>query len=149
MLAVVSDRMDAKARKEINLFSHSYKATMICDQCCAQASYRNADKNMNDADFTSNAAHRLTSLTHETFMKHFSPSPFSQERSFANSGMTRSLAEPRPDAARFERAKQALEADKVICHREVASLSKHRKESLLRRGQMLLDQSVLSDLDLD
>ncbi len=48
----------------------------------------------------------------------------------------------------MERALQAIEAERQEGLREVANLKNLRKEALLRRGQMLLDQNVLSDLDL-
>jgi len=78
----------------------------------------------------------------------FSQSPFSWDQSTTQSA-TKGIVDMRLDLDRFEKAIQAIEADQKGCHSEVVTLSKARKEALQQRGQMLLDQSVLIEIDLD
>jgi len=80
----------------------------------------------------------------------FSGSSFSKPSSAVESSTaTTNLTEIQRYAERLERAVQAIDADCKTCLREIATLAKLRKEALQRRGQMLLDQSVLSELIFD
>ena len=67
---------DFKARMEINAFTHWYKATELCECCCAQQPYKNALPEMNYKNFSSTAAWKFTMITHEMYMQVFSPSPY-------------------------------------------------------------------------
>jgi hypothetical protein len=71
-------RADAKARKEANSFNHNYGATFLCETCCAQQPFVKANKMMCYKDFSDDAPYRLTTITHEWYLRHFQPSPYSQ-----------------------------------------------------------------------
>ncbi len=74
--------------------------------------------------------------------------PFSMERSIMPSD-TKGLVEMRRNTEVLEKAVQVIETDRKASLHEYATMSNQRKEAIQRHGQMLLDQRVLSDLDLD
>jgi hypothetical protein len=74
--------------------------------------------------------------------------PFSMERSIMPSD-TKGLVELRRNTEVLEKAILVIETDRKASLHEFATMSNQRREAIQRHGQMLLDQRVLSELDLD
>ena len=74
--------------------------------------------------------------------------PFSMERSIMPSD-TKGLVDLRRNTEVLEKAVQVIETDRKASLHEFATMSNQRREAIQRHGQMLLDQRVLSELDLD
>lgn len=67
----------------------------------------------------------------------------------ANSGDVKNLGDIEKRSEALEAAMRAIDKLFGECKQEADRLNKSRKETLLRRGQMLLDQRVLSEIDFD
>ena len=62
---------------------------------------------------------------------------------------TKGLVDLRRNTEVLEKAVQVIETDRKASLHEFATMSNQRREAIQRHGQMLLDQRVLSELDLD
>lgn len=87
--------------------------------------------------FQKNSSHGISQL------------PFSVGGPFANSNSTKGLADRKRDSEQLVNVIQALESNRKVCLYELTSLSKSRREALQRRGQMLLEHGICSELDFD
>ena len=63
-------RFDAKARVEANFFwDRYYRCTFLCETCMACQPTAKADPGMNYRDFRAEAPHRLTCISHSTYLR--------------------------------------------------------------------------------
>jgi hypothetical protein len=139
--------LETEIQQQLLQLKQNFESTFSAFRIAADAYLDNA-RQVTWTDKSGTAIQGIRELLDSQMNPGIAASPFALERStlpFATKGLT----DKRRDAERLERAIQAIEADRKASQYEVATLSNLRKEALQRRGQMLLDQSVLSELDLD
>ena len=62
-------KSDLKARKECHYLERSYQHNLICETCFAQRPNKHGDPQMYFKDFSPGAAHLMTHLTHEEYVR--------------------------------------------------------------------------------
>ena len=115
----------------------------------ATAAYLEEANKITWSDSLRGSVRSIQELFQDTSLHGISPSPFSIGGPFANASLTKGLEDRKRDSERLANVIQALETDRKACLYEFTTLSKSRKEALQRRGQMLLDHGVCSELDFD
>ncbi len=157
----VCDRSDAQtlerkkiADQESELQQQVLKATqsiesMFPELRAATVAYLEEANKITWSDSLRGSVPSIQEIFQDTSLHGISPPPFSIGGPFANTGLTKGLADRKRDSERLASVILALETDRKACLHESTTLSKSRQEALQRRGQMLLDHGICSELDFD
>lgn len=139
--------LETEIQQQLLKLKQSFESTFSAFRIAGDA-YLDIARQRTWTDKSGTAIRGIGELLDSRMNSSIAASPFALERStmpFATKG----LADTQRDVERLEKVIQSIEVDRKAYLNEVSALSNLRKKALQRRGQMLLDQSVLSELDLD